>query len=206
MRKTWVISGSLPGEAQIPGWNDFVVLQWKVMIWIVWLISSNKETANLVAERDGHSSDVHFIHVIAAERHDLIILLCSKLHAEIDLCCTVVDMLVFMGRFLVPFSGNSCLIYAVVTGSVVGRLFGWKKKLVDIGARYSFLLQSWDGSKEMVPQVIQRHTNRIPNAAATPFLRTPLMLLKKFKRTLRHRRINNKMGLPSTLATLISSN
>ena len=124
MRKTWATSGSLAGEAQITGWNDFVVLQWKVMIWIVWLIPSNKETANLVVARDGHNSDLDFIHFIVAERHDLIILLCSKLHAEMDLCCTVVDMLVFMGRFLVPLSGNSCLNYAVVTGSVVGLLSG----------------------------------------------------------------------------------
>ena len=78
----------------------------------------------------------------------------DKLHAEIDLCCTVVDMPVFMERFLVPLSGNSCLNYAVVTGSTVGLLSGWKKKLVDSGTRYPFLLQSWDGSKEMVPQAL----------------------------------------------------
>ena len=73
------------------------------MVWVVRLISNRKESQDLMIPRDSHTANVDFVPVITAKGNDFIFKLSSKLHAQIHLCCTMVDMVVDMCRRLTPF-------------------------------------------------------------------------------------------------------
>ena len=82
------------------------------MIWVVWVVTMEEESPQLVVAAYSQTAHMHLVHVIAADLSASTAVLYDQLHHQVYLCKAIVRMQVVRNGAIVAFSWNATLDHA----------------------------------------------------------------------------------------------